>query len=58
MVSLPNFDRRSFVIGAATAGAGLALGLKLPFGPDIAFQMFHQVGDHCIVIDERVIDIE
>ena len=31
----PKFDRRSFVIGAAAVGGGLALGLRLPFGPDI-----------------------
>jgi isoquinoline 1-oxidoreductase subunit beta len=31
----PKIDRRSFVIGAATAGGGLALGLRLPFGPDV-----------------------
>ena len=28
-------NRRSFVIGAAAAGGGLALGLRLPFGPDV-----------------------
>lgn len=28
-------DRRSFVIGSATVGAGLALGLKLPFGTSV-----------------------
>ena len=28
-------DRRSFVIGAAAVGSGLALGLKIPFGPDV-----------------------
>jgi isoquinoline 1-oxidoreductase beta subunit len=31
----PKFDRRSFVIGAAAVGGGLALGLRLPFGPGI-----------------------
>jgi isoquinoline 1-oxidoreductase beta subunit len=31
----PKFDRRSFVVGAAAVGGGLALGLRLPFGPDI-----------------------
>ena len=30
-----NIDRRSFVIGAATVGGGLALGLKLPFGTSV-----------------------
>ena len=28
----PKLDRRSFVIGGAAVGAGLALGLKIPFG--------------------------
>jgi len=28
----PKMNRRAFVIGAATAGAGLAIGLDLPFG--------------------------
>jgi isoquinoline 1-oxidoreductase beta subunit len=29
---MPQLNRRSFVIGAAAAGAGLAIGLDLPFG--------------------------
>ena len=29
---MPKLNRRAFVIGTATAGAGLALGLELPFG--------------------------
>jgi isoquinoline 1-oxidoreductase beta subunit len=28
-------NRRSFLIGTAAAGGGLALGLKIPFGPDV-----------------------
>jgi isoquinoline 1-oxidoreductase subunit beta len=28
-------NRRSFVVGSAAAGAGLALGLKIPFGPSV-----------------------
>src|SRR5262249_26772006 len=32
---VPRFNRRSFVVGSSTAVAGLALGLKLPFGPEI-----------------------
>src|ERR1043166_1600650 len=28
-------NRRSFVIGSTAAGAGLALGLKIPFGPSV-----------------------
>jgi isoquinoline 1-oxidoreductase beta subunit len=32
---MPTIHRRSFVIGTAAAGAGLALGLKLPFGPEV-----------------------
>ena len=34
--SAPKISRRSFVIGAAAAGSGLALGLRLPLGPDVA----------------------
>jgi isoquinoline 1-oxidoreductase beta subunit len=29
---VPKIDRRSFVIGTAAAGAGLTLGMTLPFG--------------------------
>jgi isoquinoline 1-oxidoreductase beta subunit len=32
---VPKIDRRSFVVGAATLGGGLALGLRIPFGPDL-----------------------
>jgi isoquinoline 1-oxidoreductase beta subunit len=32
---VPKMNRRSFTIGAATVGGGLALGLRIPFGPDI-----------------------
>jgi isoquinoline 1-oxidoreductase subunit beta len=32
MPKLPKLNRRAFVIGTATAGAGLAFGLDLPFG--------------------------
>src|SRR6187431_3012285 len=32
MSKMPKLNRRAFVIGTATAGAGLALGLDLPFG--------------------------
>src|SRR5207247_5437487 len=31
----PKLNRRSFVIGSAAAGAGLALGLKIPFGSTV-----------------------
>ncbi len=35
-IEMPRVSRRSFVIGAAAAGTGLAIGLKLPpFGPDV-----------------------
>jgi isoquinoline 1-oxidoreductase beta subunit len=30
-----NITRRSFIIGSAAVGGGLALGLRLPFGPDL-----------------------
>ena len=33
MTYMPRINRRSFVVGAAAAGGGLALGLRLPFGP-------------------------
>jgi isoquinoline 1-oxidoreductase beta subunit len=36
MTYMPKVNRRSFVVGSATAGAGLALGFRLPFGPDAA----------------------
>ena len=32
---VPKMNRRSFVVGAATVGGGLALGLHLPFGPTV-----------------------
>src|SRR5467141_3390303 len=31
----PKLNRRSFVIGSAAAGAGLVLGLKIPFGASV-----------------------
>src|SRR5205814_1874852 len=31
----PKLNRRSFVIGSGTVGAGLALGLKIPFGASV-----------------------
>ncbi|MGD9768444.1 MAG: molybdopterin cofactor-binding domain-containing protein [Pseudolabrys sp.] len=33
---IPKLDRRSFVVGTAAAGGGLALGLTLPFGNALA----------------------
>jgi isoquinoline 1-oxidoreductase subunit beta len=35
MISTPKMDRRSFVIGSGAVGAGLALGLKIPFGANV-----------------------
>jgi isoquinoline 1-oxidoreductase beta subunit len=36
MNHMPKIDRRSFVVGSAAMGGGLALGLNLPFGgPDV-----------------------
>jgi len=34
MPKTPRIDRRAFVIGTGTVGAGLVLGLKIPFGAD------------------------
>jgi isoquinoline 1-oxidoreductase beta subunit len=36
VVHAPGLDRRAFVVGAAAAGGGLALGLDIPFGPTAA----------------------
>jgi isoquinoline 1-oxidoreductase beta subunit len=35
MTAMPKFTRRSFLISAAAAGGGLALGLRLPAGPEV-----------------------
>ena len=36
MAAIPNISRRSFIVGSAAAGGGLALGLRLPpFGPAV-----------------------
>jgi len=35
MTFVPKVTRRSFIIGTAAAGGGLALGLQLPFGPKV-----------------------
>src|SRR6201996_4876236 len=35
-IDSPRLNRRSFVIGGAALGSGLALGLDIPFGPEIA----------------------
>jgi len=36
MTAMPKITRRSFLISAAAAGGGLALGLRVPFGPEAA----------------------
>ncbi len=35
MTYMPRMNRRSFVVGTAAAGGGLALGFQLPFGPQV-----------------------
>src|SRR5688572_320827 len=35
MTDTPNLSRRSFIIGSAAVGSGLALGLDIPFGPAV-----------------------
>src|SRR6058998_3551925 len=34
--TIPKIDRRSFLVGSAAVGGGLALGLKIPFGANVA----------------------
>jgi len=36
MNDMPKFDRRSFLVGTAAAGAGFSLGFQVPFGTDAA----------------------
>jgi isoquinoline 1-oxidoreductase beta subunit len=38
MKHMPGMDRRSFVVGSAALGGGLALGLNIPFGGDAVAQ--------------------
>jgi len=35
MTITPRLTRRSFIVGTAAVGGGLALGLRLPFGPEV-----------------------
>src|SRR5512132_3445866 len=35
MTAMPKINRRSFMIRTAAIGGGLALGLRLPFGPEV-----------------------
>jgi len=35
MTTMPKINRRTFLLSTAAAGGGLALGLRLPFGPEI-----------------------
>jgi isoquinoline 1-oxidoreductase beta subunit len=35
MNQMPKLNRRAFVVGTAAVGTGLALGLDIPFGPDV-----------------------
>jgi isoquinoline 1-oxidoreductase beta subunit len=35
MTAMPKFSRRSFIISTAAVGGGLALGLRLPVGPEV-----------------------
>jgi len=35
MISMPKINRRAFIVGTAAIGGGLALGLRLPFGPEV-----------------------
>jgi isoquinoline 1-oxidoreductase beta subunit len=35
MTAMPKITRRSFLVSSAAVGGGLALGLRLPFGPEV-----------------------
>src|ERR1043166_881368 len=35
IIKAPKIDRRSFIVGTAAVGSGLALGLKIPFGTSV-----------------------
>jgi len=35
MTTMPKINRRTFLLSTAAAGGGLALGLRLPFGPEV-----------------------
>jgi isoquinoline 1-oxidoreductase beta subunit len=35
MNAMPKFNRRSLIVGSAAAGAGLAIGFNLPYGPKV-----------------------
>jgi isoquinoline 1-oxidoreductase subunit beta len=35
IIDTPNLSRRSFIIGSAAVGSGLALGLNIPFAPNV-----------------------
>ena len=35
MTAMPKITRRSFIVGTAAVGGGLALGLRFPFGPAV-----------------------
>src|SRR5262245_40069585 len=34
-MTMPKIDRRTFLVGSAAVGGGLALGLRLPLGPEV-----------------------
>ena len=57
MNHMPKIGRRSFVIGSAAAGAGLAIGFRLPFGADAAHAAATPEVDAWVVIqpDDAVI---
>src|SRR5258708_14015119 len=36
IIDTPKISRRSFIVGSAAIGSGLALGMNIPFGPRVA----------------------